>query len=50
MVERYVNHGGRQFDRPVVRFGNLSMLPETLPSATLIPLGATRICSGQRSV
>jgi hypothetical protein len=28
MVSRYVNHEGEQFDRPVVRFGNLSMFPE----------------------
>jgi hypothetical protein len=28
MVSRYVNHKGEQFDRPVVRFGNLSMYPE----------------------
>jgi hypothetical protein len=28
MVGRYVNHGGKQFDRAAVRFGNLSMFPE----------------------
>lgn len=30
MVGRHVNHDGRQFDRPVVRFGNLAMLPEPI--------------------
>jgi hypothetical protein len=30
MVGRYINHEGRQFDRAVVRFGNLSMLPEAI--------------------
>jgi hypothetical protein len=28
MVGRYINQDLRQFDRPVVRFGNLAMLPE----------------------
>lgn len=28
MVGRYVNHDDKQFDQPVVRFGNLAMLPE----------------------
>lgn len=28
MVGRYINRDLRQFDRPVVRFGNLAMLPE----------------------
>lgn len=28
MVGRYINHEFRQFDRPVVRFGNIAMLPE----------------------
>jgi hypothetical protein len=28
MIGRYINHEGKQFDRAVVRFGNLSMLPE----------------------
>jgi hypothetical protein len=28
MVGRYINEDQRQFDRPVVRFGNLAMLPE----------------------
>ena len=28
MVGRYINQEFRQFDRPVVRFGNLAMLPE----------------------
>ena len=28
MVGRYINQEYRQFDRPVVRFGNLAMLPE----------------------
>lgn len=28
MVGRYINHEDRQFDQPVVRFGNLAMLPE----------------------
>jgi hypothetical protein len=30
MVGRYINHEGEQFDRPVVRFGNLAMLPEKI--------------------
>jgi hypothetical protein len=30
MVGRYINHEGRQFDRGVLRFGNLAMLPETI--------------------
>jgi hypothetical protein len=30
MVGRYINHEGRQFDRPVIRFGNLAMLPEAV--------------------
>jgi hypothetical protein len=30
MVGRYINHDGKQFDRPVVRFGNLAMLPEPI--------------------
>jgi hypothetical protein len=30
MAGRYVNYEGLQFDRPVVRFGNLAMLPEPI--------------------
>jgi hypothetical protein len=30
MVGRYVNHEGEQFDRPIVRFGNLAMMPELI--------------------
>lgn len=30
MVGRYINRELRQFDRPVVRFGNLAMLPELI--------------------
>jgi hypothetical protein len=30
MVGRYINQELRQFDRPVVRFGNLAMLPEVI--------------------
>jgi hypothetical protein len=30
MVGRYINHDLRQFDRPVLRFGNLAMLPEII--------------------
>jgi hypothetical protein len=30
MVGRYINREQRQFDRPVVRFGNLAMLPEVV--------------------
>ena len=30
MVGRYINQEQRQFDRPVVRFGNLAMLPEVV--------------------
>lgn len=28
IIGRYINGAGRQFDQPVVRFGNLAMLPE----------------------
>jgi hypothetical protein len=30
MVGRYINHDGEQFDRGVVRFGNLAMFPESI--------------------
>ncbi|MHB8492130.1 MAG: hypothetical protein ACYDA6_07975, partial [Solirubrobacteraceae bacterium] len=30
MIGRYVNHLGEQFERSVVRFGNLAMLPELI--------------------
>jgi hypothetical protein len=33
MVGRYVNYEGRQFDRAVVRFGNVAMLPEKIAQA-----------------
>jgi hypothetical protein len=28
MVGRYINHEGKQFNRPFLRFGNLAMMPE----------------------
>jgi len=30
MVGRHINHEGRQFDRAILRFGNLAMLPELI--------------------
>jgi hypothetical protein len=36
MVGRYINHDGEQFDRPIVRFGNLAMMPERIKQSVRV--------------